>query len=361
MTSAEEHRPRAGEHGSHAPRPLYAVVGATDLAVERAKEAVGDVRTLHERMETGATRIGEGIRRGTESIEGRRPGRPRRPERPRLDRAKLQERARRAGTRAVTATARAADRAGQEYERLADRGKDVVDRFLEQPSTQNVLAQGKDTWGRTRQTVESARRTVDEKAGEALATLAARRAAHRHGPVEPEDPDHAPAGTPPTAGSGQAPVPAGDAVTGGPPTGEPAAPREPDAPASPERQEPEPEDLPPGTGARGTAPGRGEPGGAAAPRTPADGKPSGSGRARPAAGPGGARPATGTRARKAPGQRAPRASTAGDGAPAAGEAPGGTRTPRARKRTAPPSGKGRSNRRPSAPREPGEEESGPRS
>ncbi|MDQ1295918.1 MAG: hypothetical protein QG608_3805, partial [Actinomycetota bacterium] len=184
MTSADERRPRAGEHGTRAPRPLYAVVGATDLAVERAKEAVGDVRTLPERVETGAGRIGEELRRGAEKIESKRPVRPRRSGRPklgrpRLDPAELRERARRAQSQALMATVQAAGRAEQEYERLAERGKDVVDKLLEQPGTQNLLAQGKDTWERTVQAVEVARRTVDEKTGEALSTIAARRATHR--------------------------------------------------------------------------------------------------------------------------------------------------------------------------------------
>ncbi len=96
---------------------VYAVVGVTDLAVEKVRAA---------RLE--------------------------------LDPKHLSARAQRVPTVAVTLTLEAAGRAEEAYDDLAVRGKKLVERIRKQRATQDLLAQGKVTISRGKAAVTTVRR-----------------------------------------------------------------------------------------------------------------------------------------------------------------------------------------------------------
>jgi len=134
--------------------PLMAVVGATDYAVERVRAAAKDA----------SARRGEFEKR-VQALE-RVP-------------ALVEERVRHLDPKAVQAVpalavARALEAAGrveQSYEKMAVRGKELLDRVARQQATQDLLKQGKVTISRTRAAVTTARRAVDETATAALSAV----------------------------------------------------------------------------------------------------------------------------------------------------------------------------------------------
>jgi hypothetical protein len=65
----------------------------------------------------------------------------------------------------------AAGRAEQSYEKLAVRGKELLDRVARQQATQDLLKQGKVTISRTRAAVTTARKAVDDTAAAALSAV----------------------------------------------------------------------------------------------------------------------------------------------------------------------------------------------
>jgi heparin binding hemagglutinin HbhA len=131
--------------------PLMAVVGATDYAVERVRAAAGN-----------AAQLPDELGRRVQQLE-------------QLP-ATVQERVRTLDVQAVPAmaVARALEAAGrleQSYETFAVRGKALVDRVTTQAATQDLLAQGRTTIGRTRAVVTTARRAVDETTASARAAV----------------------------------------------------------------------------------------------------------------------------------------------------------------------------------------------
>ena len=100
---------------------VYAVVGITDLAVEKVRAARDLART------------------------DLAPGR-------------LSARAQRVPTDAVTLTLEAAGRAEEAYDDLAVRGRKLVERIRKQRATQDLLAQGKATLSRGKAAVTTVRR-----------------------------------------------------------------------------------------------------------------------------------------------------------------------------------------------------------
>jgi len=134
--------------------PLMAVVGATDYAVERVRAAAKDA----------SARRGEFAER-VQALE-KVP-------------ALVEERVRKIDTKSVqavpaAAVARALEAAGrfeQSYEKLAVRGKELLDRVGRQQATQDLLKQGKVTISRTRAAVTTARKAVDETTTAALSAV----------------------------------------------------------------------------------------------------------------------------------------------------------------------------------------------
>lgn len=116
---------------------LYAVVGVTDLAVERVRRAhvrAGDVRAD-------------------------------------LEAGKLQAKAQQVPTLAVTRMLEAAGRAEETYEDLAGRGKKLVDRIKRQRATQELVDQGKATISRSKAAVTTVRRGAGSTQSAAKATV----------------------------------------------------------------------------------------------------------------------------------------------------------------------------------------------
>lgn len=117
--------------------PVYAVVGVTDLAVEKVREA-----------QARATRL-----------------------RPELALQTLQTSVQQAPTTAVAKTLETAGRAEETYDELAARGKSLVKRIKDQRATQDLLAQSKMTLSRGKAAVTTARKVVDDTLPAARSTL----------------------------------------------------------------------------------------------------------------------------------------------------------------------------------------------
>ena len=122
--------------------PVLAMVGVTDLAVER-------VRSLAARAEHAAAN---------------------------LDAKSLQEQAAQVPTLAVNRALVVANEVvvqfESQYETLAARGRAVVDRVQSQKATKDLLTQGKATLSRTKAAVTTARKVVAQVAGGSAATVA---------------------------------------------------------------------------------------------------------------------------------------------------------------------------------------------
>lgn len=110
--------------------PLLAVVGATDLAVERVRDF--DATALQAKVHTAVQQ---------------------------------------APSQAVAAVLEATGRVESEYEALAARGKSVVERVRAQRTAQELLDQGKATLSRTKAAVTTGRRSLDETFAAARGTV----------------------------------------------------------------------------------------------------------------------------------------------------------------------------------------------
>ena len=118
--------------------PFQALVGVTDLAVERVRGAVADVEKV----------VG--------SIE------------PKDLQAAAKELPALAVSTATATAAQLADRAEATYVDLAGRGKDLIDRVRSQKATQDLIAQSRSTVSLTRSAVTTARKAATETASAAI-------------------------------------------------------------------------------------------------------------------------------------------------------------------------------------------------
>ncbi|NLT56415.1 MAG: hypothetical protein GXX79_18020 [Actinomycetales bacterium] len=185
-------------------KPLLAVVGATDLAVERVRAAVAEADRAPAAIEAGLLRAGTGLREvlsGVDPVALREGARTRFGEmRTRLDRQTLQAGVERVPTVVVARTVEAAARAGSRYEDLAARGRQTVER----ESTREFVARSRDRLTTARSAVAERSRVVGGTISTAL------RGTRSH-----------PSGTGDTGGTGAPDAPAGspgpDQVAGGPP------------------------------------------------------------------------------------------------------------------------------------------------
>jgi heparin binding hemagglutinin HbhA len=123
------------------PTPLYAVVGVTDLAVERVRAAVRSAALAQVEAQKA---ISEFDARST---------------------------AQEVPTRAVAAALTFASRAEAQYEELAKRGKTLYQRVRTQQSTQELLNQAGNTVSRTKGAVTTARKAADDTATAVRGTL----------------------------------------------------------------------------------------------------------------------------------------------------------------------------------------------
>lgn len=127
------------------PTPLFAVVGATDLAVERVRTAVANVNQTQ----------AEAQKHAQKAIREFDP------------KAAAQE----VLTRAVAVALETASKAEARYEEFAKRGKQLVERIRTQQSTQDLLNQAGNTVSRTKGAVTTTRRSVEGTATALRGTL----------------------------------------------------------------------------------------------------------------------------------------------------------------------------------------------
>lgn len=133
--------------------PVYAVVGVTDLAVEKVREA---------QQRASETRIRVNVKALPTALQGKA--------------QEAQVRAQQLPTEALTKALEAAGRAEETYEDLSARGKKLVDRIARQASTQELLNQGKLTISRSKAVVTTVRRgSKDTQTAAKAAVTTARR------------------------------------------------------------------------------------------------------------------------------------------------------------------------------------------
>jgi heparin binding hemagglutinin HbhA len=127
------------------PTPLFAVVGATDLAVERVRTVVANVTATQ----------AEAQKHAQKAISEFDP------------KAAAQE----VPTRAVAVALETASKAEARYEEFAKRGKQLVERVRTQQSTQEFVHRTSGTISRTKGAVTTTRRAAEDTASALLTTL----------------------------------------------------------------------------------------------------------------------------------------------------------------------------------------------
>lgn len=135
--------------------PLFAVVGATDLAVERVRAVAANASVVQAQFEARVAAVQADVGKRVAGFDAR------------SLRSQAQEVPIRAAGRALVV----AGRAEAAYSELARRGQDLVERVRTQPSTQDFIAQAESTLSRGRAAVTVARKAADETATALLGTL----------------------------------------------------------------------------------------------------------------------------------------------------------------------------------------------
>jgi hypothetical protein len=146
------------------PTPLYALVGATDLAVEGVRHAIADAAHRQSEVQAQVQQQFEQIQselttRGTEGQK--RLGEPKR----------LQAEIEHVPGLVIGRTLEVAAKAETRYEELAERGKSLIERLRAQKATQDLIDQGKATISRTKAAVTTARHAAEDVAASARETL----------------------------------------------------------------------------------------------------------------------------------------------------------------------------------------------
>jgi hypothetical protein len=134
------------------PTPLFAVVGVTDLAVER-------VRAVQAQFEARLAAAQAGVEKQINDFD------------PQVLRAQAQDVPNKAAAFALTQASKASTKAESAYEDLARRGKSLVDRIRSQQATQDLVNQAGSTVSRGKAAVTVARKAADDTASAILGTL----------------------------------------------------------------------------------------------------------------------------------------------------------------------------------------------
>jgi hypothetical protein len=129
--------------------PVYAVVGVTDLAVERLREARARATTARHDLSVSAMQ-----EKAAKRFE------------------KVSEQAQQLPTQVRDQTSEVADKAKETYAELAARGEKLVNRIRNQKSTQNLLAQAGNTVTLGKGAVTTVRKAAHDTQHAALVTLA---------------------------------------------------------------------------------------------------------------------------------------------------------------------------------------------
>ncbi|HST80331.1 MAG TPA: hypothetical protein VLL08_01180 [Kineosporiaceae bacterium] len=135
--------------------PLFAVVGVTDLAVERVRAAAANASAVQAQFEAKVSAVQADVEKRVTSFD------------PKTLRSQAQE----VPTKAAARALEVAGRAEAAYEELAKRGKILVDRVRSQASTQDLVNQAGNTLSRGRAAVTVARKAADDTASAILGTL----------------------------------------------------------------------------------------------------------------------------------------------------------------------------------------------
>lgn len=157
--------------------PVLAVVGATDLAVERVRKAATEAGArsteLTTELETRVTKVQMEVEKAVAALD---PDYLQKFFSKTLDPKSVQAGAQQVPALAVSRALEVAGRVETGYESLAARGKDLLSRIEDQPATQELVRQGKATLGRGKAAVTTAQKGVDRTVADAKATLSIGRA-----------------------------------------------------------------------------------------------------------------------------------------------------------------------------------------
>lgn len=146
------------------PTPLYALVGATDAAVESVRHALADASRRQAEVQAQVERQLEQLH---VQLTKRRDEVAKLLGEPKRLQAELEQVPGLVFGRTLEAAAKAETR----YEALAERGKSLVERLRSQKTTQDLLDQGMATISRTKVAVATARLTAEDVAASARETI----------------------------------------------------------------------------------------------------------------------------------------------------------------------------------------------
>jgi heparin binding hemagglutinin HbhA len=135
--------------------PLFAVVGVTDLAVERVRAAAAKAPAVQAQFEAKVSAVQADVEKRVNAI----------------DTKALRSQAEEVPTRVAAVALEVAGKAEAAYEELAKRGKSLVERVRAQPSTQDLVSQAGNTLSRGRAAVTVARKAADETTSAIISTL----------------------------------------------------------------------------------------------------------------------------------------------------------------------------------------------
>jgi hypothetical protein len=135
--------------------PLFAVVGVTDLAVERVRAAAANASAVQAQFEAKVSAVQADVEKRVTAFDSQA----------------LRSQAQEVPTKAAMRALEVAGRAEAAYEQLAQRGKLLVDRVRSQASTQELVNQAGNTLSRGRAAVTVARKAADDTASAILGTL----------------------------------------------------------------------------------------------------------------------------------------------------------------------------------------------
>jgi len=137
------------------PTPLLAVVGATDLAVERVRAAAAGASAVQAQFEARVSAVQADVEKRVSEFDAKA----------------LRNQAQELPTKAAGRALEAASKAEATYEDLAKRGQVLLDRVRSQASTQDLLNQAGNTLSRGKAAVTVARKAADDTASAILSTL----------------------------------------------------------------------------------------------------------------------------------------------------------------------------------------------
>jgi regulator of replication initiation timing len=143
---------------------LYALVGATDLAVEGVRHALADAgrrqAEVQAQFEQQVEHLQAELAKRREEV-AKLFGEPK----------KLQTELEQVPGIVLGRTMEAAAKAETRYEQLAERGKSLVEKLREQQATQDLITQGKATISRTKAAVTTARNSAEDVVASARETI----------------------------------------------------------------------------------------------------------------------------------------------------------------------------------------------